>query len=116
MAAAGNDNSDGMQPAAAAGKKPRKPYQITRPRERWAADEHGRFLHALTLFGRDWKRVEQFVGTKTATQVRSHAQKYFLKAQKLGLRRRCRRLTLAAAPSSPLTLPAPVRANLMTMP
>ncbi|CAN6353864.1 unnamed protein product [Urochloa humidicola] len=70
---------------AAAGKKPRKPYQITRPRERWAADEHGRFLHGLTLFGRDWKRVEQFVSTKTATQVRSHAQKYFLKAQKLGL-------------------------------
>ncbi|CAN6331518.1 unnamed protein product [Urochloa humidicola] len=84
MAATGNDNSDGMPPAAS-GKRPRKPYQITRPREKWAADEHGRFLHALTLFGRDWKRIEQFVSTKTATQVRSHAQKYFLKAQKLGL-------------------------------
>ncbi|RLN27775.1 protein REVEILLE 8-like [Panicum miliaceum] len=84
MATARNNSSAGT-PAAAAGKKPRKPYKITRPREKWAADEHGRFLHALLLFGRDWKPVAQFVGTKTATQVRSHAQKHFLKAQKLGL-------------------------------
>ncbi|CAN6297996.1 unnamed protein product [Urochloa humidicola] len=68
-----------------AGKKARKPYTITRPRERWAADEHDRFLHALVLFGRDWKRIEVFVATKTSTQIRSHAQKYFLKAQKLGI-------------------------------
>ncbi|CAN6287026.1 unnamed protein product [Urochloa humidicola] len=70
---------------AAAGKKARKPYTITRPRERWAADEHDRFLHALVLFGRDWKRIESFVATKTSTQIRSHAQKHFLKAQKLGI-------------------------------
>ncbi|CAL4918742.1 unnamed protein product [Urochloa decumbens] len=68
-----------------AGKKARKPYTITRPRERWAADEHDRFLHALVLLGRDWKRIESFVATKTSTQIRSHAQKYFLKAQKLGI-------------------------------
>ncbi|CAL4944066.1 unnamed protein product [Urochloa decumbens] len=68
-----------------AGKKARKPYTITRLRERWAADEHDRFLHALVLFGRDWKRIESFVATKTSTQIRSHAQKHFLKAQKLGI-------------------------------
>ncbi|KAF8675341.1 hypothetical protein HU200_047702 [Digitaria exilis] len=68
-----------------AGKKPRKAYTITRPRERWTADEHERFLHALVLFGRDWKRIEAFVVSKTSTQIRSHAQKHFLKAQKLGL-------------------------------
>ncbi|XP_039841287.1 protein REVEILLE 8-like [Panicum virgatum] len=84
MAAARRNNSSAGT-AAAAGKKPRKPYKITRPPEKWAADEHGRFLHALLLFGRDWKPVAQFVGTKTATQVRSHAQKHYLKAQKLGL-------------------------------
>nr|CAB3498410.1 unnamed protein product [Digitaria exilis] len=67
------------------GKKPRKAYTIIRPRERWTADEHERFLHALVLFGRDWKRIEAFVVTKTSTQIRSHAQKHFLKAQKLGL-------------------------------
>uniref|UniRef100_A0A0D9ZUM1 Uncharacterized protein n=1 Tax=Oryza glumipatula TaxID=40148 RepID=A0A0D9ZUM1_9ORYZ len=41
--------------AAVAGtkKKTRKTYTITRPRER---------------FGRDWKRIEAFVATKTAIQ------------------------------------------------
>ncbi|TVU17363.1 hypothetical protein EJB05_33392, partial [Eragrostis curvula] len=56
-------------------KKPRKQYTVSRPREKWTADEHDRFLHALLIFGRDWKTIEQFVGSKTATQIRSHAQK-----------------------------------------
>ncbi|XP_066386246.1 protein REVEILLE 6-like [Miscanthus floridulus] len=68
-----------------AGKKLRKPYTITNPRQKWTADEHDRFLHALVLHGRDWKRIEAFVATKTATQIRSHAQKHFLRAQKMGL-------------------------------
>ncbi|TVU48427.1 hypothetical protein EJB05_08063, partial [Eragrostis curvula] len=71
--------------AVATGKRPRKAYTITRPREKWTGDEHERFLHALQLFGRDWKTVEQFVATKTATRIRSHAQKHFLRTQKLGL-------------------------------
>jgi SHAQKYF class myb-like DNA-binding protein len=74
MAAAAVKSSAGM-----AGKKSRKPYVVSRPREKWTADEHGRFLHALLLFGRDWKRVQAFVATKTGTQIRSHAQKHFLK-------------------------------------
>ena len=68
-----------------AGKKLRKLYTITNPRQKWTADEHDRFLHALVLHGRDWKRIEAFVATKTATQIRSHAQKHFLRAQKMGL-------------------------------
>ncbi|KAK7283606.1 hypothetical protein RIF29_13237 [Crotalaria pallida] len=67
-----------------AAKKIRKPYTITKSRENWTEPEHDKFLEALQLFDRDWKKIEAFVGSKTAIQIRSHAQKYFLKVQKSG--------------------------------
>ncbi|XP_029126456.1 protein REVEILLE 6 isoform X4 [Cajanus cajan] len=65
-------------------KKTRKPYTITKSRESWTEPEHDKFLEALQLFDRDWKKIEAFVGSKTVIQIRSHAQKYFLKVQKSG--------------------------------
>ncbi|CAK8560781.1 unnamed protein product [Lathyrus sativus] len=65
-------------------KKIRKPYTITKSRESWTDQEHDKFLEALQLFERDWKKIEAFVGSKTVIQIRSHAQKYFLKVQKSG--------------------------------
>ncbi|KAJ6404274.1 hypothetical protein OIU84_012453 [Salix udensis] len=65
-------------------KKIRKPYTITKSRESWTEQEHDKFLEALQLFDRDWKKIEAFVGSKTVKQIRSHAQKYFLKVQKSG--------------------------------
>ncbi|KAE8707997.1 Protein REVEILLE 6 [Hibiscus syriacus] len=65
-------------------KKIRKPYTITKSRKSWTEQEHEKFLEALQLFDRDWKKIEAFVGSKTVIQIRSHAQKYFLKVQKNG--------------------------------
>lgn len=33
-------------------------------------------------YGRDWKKVEDIVKSRTGSQVRSHAQKFFNKIQK----------------------------------
>ncbi|XP_020574844.1 protein REVEILLE 1-like [Phalaenopsis equestris] len=59
--------------------KLRKPYTITKQRERWSQDEHKKFLEAVQLHGRAWRRIEEHIGTKTAVQIRSHAQKFISK-------------------------------------
>ena len=56
--------------AQALDRRPRKPYTLTKQRESWSTDEHDKFIQALHLFHRDWKRIEAFVGTKTVVQVR----------------------------------------------
>lgn len=40
------------------------------------------FLYiALKLHGKDWKKVEDYIGTRTGAQIRSHAQKYFIRIE-----------------------------------
>jgi SHAQKYF class myb-like DNA-binding protein len=49
---------------------------------RWQPEEHQRFIEALLKYGNDWKNVQKFVGTRSSTQARSHAQKFFVKIGK----------------------------------
>lgn len=42
---------------------------------RWSKDEHNRFMQAIEIHGKDWKKVQEYVGTRTSAQSRSHAQK-----------------------------------------
>ena len=39
-------------------------------------------MEGLKLFGRQWRKIEEHIGTKTAVQIRSHAQKFFSKLEK----------------------------------
>ena len=49
----------------------------------WTPDEHRLFMEAVQRFGwKDVKSIAQHVGTRTPTQVRTHAQKLFLRQQK----------------------------------
>lgn len=65
-------------------KKKNNKFIFTRYEEdvnegRWNPDEHMRFIEAISNFGNEWKEVQKFVGTRSSNQVRSHAQKFFLK-------------------------------------
>lgn len=62
----------------------RKPYTITKQREKWTEEEHALFLDSLQKHNRDWKKIHEYIKTKSIVQIRSHAQKFFLKMQKSG--------------------------------
>ena len=74
----------GAAGAARVQKKTRKPYTMNKARECWTEKEHMEFLEAIANYDRDWKKIEEYIGTKTAVQIRSHAQKYFQKCMKNG--------------------------------
>lgn len=49
---------------------------------RWTKEEHQRFIEGLKLFGKNWKKVEEYVSTRNGAQIRSHAQKFFNRLDK----------------------------------
>ena len=51
---------------------------------RWTAEEHDEFLKCLDIYGREWKKAAERITTRTAAQIRSHAEKYFQKIEAAG--------------------------------
>lgn len=51
---------------------------------RWTEQEHALFMQGIKLYGKDWKKVQQLVGTRTSAQSRSHAQKVLPKVAEGG--------------------------------
>jgi SHAQKYF class myb-like DNA-binding protein len=53
------------------------------PSRYWTTEEHNAFVKGMERFGaNDFKAIAQYVGSRNATQVRIHAQKYFLRNQR----------------------------------
>ena len=49
---------------------------------RWTKEEHDKFLKGIIEYGNDWKMVQKIIKTRSRSQARSHAQKYFIKVKK----------------------------------
>jgi SHAQKYF class myb-like DNA-binding protein len=49
---------------------------------RWTNEEHVKFIEAMFLYGNEWKRVQEHIKTRSSTQARSHAQKFFIRLKK----------------------------------
>ena len=59
-------------------KKTNENYQSGR----WTENEHQKFLEGILKYGNEWKRVQEIIKTRSSTQARSHAQKFFLRMKK----------------------------------
>ncbi|ETV87652.1 hypothetical protein H257_01151 [Aphanomyces astaci] len=71
---------DAVPPFILPATRPRPPPQQYEAKGgRWTSQEHAAFLEGIKLFGKNWRRVAQVVGTRNAVQTRTHAQKYLLK-------------------------------------
>ena len=65
--------------------------EIRKPRCEWTEDEKKRFIEALELYKSDrgsghkrqqkWSRIQAHVGTRSAVQIRSYAQKHFARSR-----------------------------------
>lgn len=65
---------------SASGRRRRKDAGKERQKARaWTDEEERLFVEALELYGRDWKKCAEHVGTRDAKSFTSHAQKYFIK-------------------------------------
>ena len=50
---------------------------------RWTNKEHYKFIEGILTYGNEWKKVQNIIKTRSSTQARSHAQKFFLRLKGL---------------------------------
>ncbi|KAG1713569.1 hypothetical protein DVH05_001356 [Phytophthora capsici] len=74
-------------------KRRRRSRRRDPPTERcrllWTIEEHDRFLRGLELYpSGPWKAIAEYIGTRTARQTMTHAQKYREKIERRKMKRR----------------------------
>ena len=50
---------------------------------RWTTEERIKFIEALIENGKKWKNIQDYIGSRTCAQTRSHAQKFLLKLKSI---------------------------------
>ena len=49
---------------------------------RWSQKEHLLFIKGCLIYNNNWKMVQNYIQTRSCSQIRSHSQKYFYKLNK----------------------------------
>ena len=55
------------------------PNNINNKEGRWSYAEQIKFIEGLVIYGKKWIHLEKYINTRTASQIRSHAQKFVRK-------------------------------------
>ena len=50
---------------------------------KWSSEEHIKFIQSFVNYGKKWATIQKSVGTRSCSQVRSHAQKFFFRLKRL---------------------------------
>ena len=46
---------------------------------RWTKEEREKFIEGISLYGTNWKKIDKLIKSRTSSQIRSHAQKFYIK-------------------------------------
>lgn len=57
-------------------------FQATK-NKKWTCEEHRAFLEGIKRYGKEWKEIQRMVKTRTRPQIRTHAQNFCIKVEKL---------------------------------
>lgn len=49
---------------------------------RWLMSEHYRFLRAVMCHGTDWRKIKNYVKSRSTVQIRTHSQKYLIRLER----------------------------------
>jgi len=78
-----NDNEENSSKTEKSDNSPRKKRLDSDYKAgRWTNEEHVSFLEAIFLYNNNWRKVQQHIKTRSSTQARSHAQKFFISLKK----------------------------------
>ena len=56
---------------------------------RWSYEEHIKFIESFVNYGKNWKTIQKYVGTRSYKQIISHAQKFLLRLKELNTDKYC---------------------------
>ena len=55
----------------------------TTNRGKWSYEEHIKFIESFVNYGKKWKIIQKYIGSRSCNQIISHAQKFFFRLKEL---------------------------------